>query len=60
MYYQQVNLLNRPVRSLSTLFNGLTSNHNRDFYCLNCLLSFRTDNALKNMKDCVIIMIIVA
>ena len=37
----------RPVRSLSRLFNGITSNHNRDFYCLNCLHSFKTDNALE-------------
>ena len=25
----------------------LTSNNHGDFYCLNCLHSFRTDNALK-------------
>ena len=39
--------LNRPIRSLSRLFTGMTSNHDGDFYCLNCLHSFRTDNALK-------------
>ena len=49
---------NRPTKSLSRLFRGITSNHDGDFYCLNCLHSFRTDNALKNMKDCMIIMII--
>ena len=38
---------NRPIKSLSRLFRGITSNHYRDFYCLNCLHSFRTDNALK-------------
>ena len=38
---------NRPIRSLSRLFRGVTSNHDGDFYCLNCLHSFRTDNALK-------------
>ena len=43
---------------LSRLFRGITSNHDGNFYCLNCLLSFRRDNALKNMKDCVKIMII--
>ena len=32
---------------MSKLFRGITSNHNGDFYCLNCLTSFRTDNALK-------------
>ena len=48
----------RPTKSLSKLFRGITSNRDGDFYCLNCLYSFRTDNALKNMKDCVKIMII--
>ena len=38
---------NRPVRSLFRLFRGIISNHDRDFYCLSCLHSFRTDNALK-------------
>ena len=38
---------NRPIRSLPRLFRGITANHNGDFYCLNCLHSFRTDNALK-------------
>ena len=38
---------NRPIKSLSRLFNGITSNHNEDFYCLNCLHSFRTYNILK-------------
>ena len=49
---------NRPTKSLSKLFRGITPNHNGDFYCLFCLHSFRTDNAFKNMKDCVKIMII--
>ena len=38
---------NRPVRSLSRLLRRITSNHIGDFYCLGCLQSFRTDNALK-------------
>ena len=38
---------NRPTRSLSRLFKGITANHHSDFYCLNCLHSLRTDNALK-------------
>ena len=42
---------NRSIRSLSRLLYGITSNHHGDFYCLNYLHSFRTDNALKNMKD---------
>ena len=38
---------NCPIKSLSRLFRGVTSNHNGNFYCLNCLHSFRTDNALE-------------
>ena len=38
---------NRSVRSLSRLFKRITANHRGDFYCLNCLYSFRTGNALK-------------
>ena len=38
---------NRPMKIQSKLFRGKTSNHDGDFYCLNCLHSFRTDNALK-------------
>ena len=38
---------NRPIKSLPKLFSGIIANHNGDFYCLNCLHSFRTDNALK-------------
>ena len=32
------------------LFRGITSNHHGDFYCLNCLHSFRTDNPLKKYE----------
>ena len=39
---------NRAIRSLSRLFRGITANNNGDFYCLGCLHSFWTDNALKN------------
>ena len=38
---------NRPIRSLSRLFRGITSNNHGDFYCLGCLYSFWTDNVLK-------------
>ena len=37
----------RPIRSLSRLFRGITAHFNGEFYCLGCLHSFRTDNALK-------------
>ena len=38
---------NHPIRSLSRLFRGITSNNHEDFYCLSGLDSFRTDNALE-------------
>ena len=53
------NEFNRPIRSLSRLFRGITSNNHGDFYCLGCLHSFRTDNKVKrherlcnNHDDC--------
>ena len=39
------NGFNCPIRSLSRLLGGITSNNHGDFYCLGCLHSFRTDNA---------------
>ena len=41
------NGFNRSIRNLSRLFRRITSNNNGDFYCLGCLHSFQTDNALK-------------
>ena len=38
------------VKSISRLFRGITSHRDGDFYCLNCMHSFRTDNALKKHK----------
>ena len=35
------------VKSISALLRGITSNNNRDFYCLNCLHSYRTKEKLK-------------
>ena len=34
------------IKSLSALLRGITSTHNGDYYCRNCLTSFRTKNAL--------------
>ena len=39
------------VEKLSALLRRITSNHNGDFYCINCLHSFRTKNKLKNHKN---------
>ena len=38
---------NRPIRSLSRLLSGITSNHNGDFYCLGYFNSCSIDNELK-------------
>ena len=38
---------NHPVRSLSKLLKGISSNNVGDYYCLNCFHSKSTDNALK-------------
>ena len=37
----------RPAKILCRLFKGITSNHNGDQYCLNCLHSFRGYKILK-------------
>ena len=34
---------------MSTL-RGITSKHHSDFYCLNCLYSFRTKNRIKSLE----------
>ena len=39
------------IKSIPTLFRGITSKHNGDFYCLNCFSSFRTENVLKNYEN---------
>ena len=35
------------IKSISGLLREITSNHNGDFYCLNCLHSYRTKRKLK-------------
>ena len=47
------------AKSLSALLNGITSNHNGDFYCLNCFRAYTTKKNLKHIKIYVKIMIIV-
>ena len=39
------------VKSLSALFRGITSNNNRDFYCLNCFHSQSTEKKLKKHEN---------
>ena len=36
-----------PVKSISGLLREITSNHNGDFYCLNCLYSYTTEKKLR-------------
>ena len=38
------------VKNLSGLLRGITSNHNADFYCLNCFCSYCTKNKLEKHK----------
>ena len=47
------------VKKLSTILSGITSKHHGDFYCLNCLHSFRTENKLKSYEKYVNIKIFV-
>ena len=35
------------IKNISGLLTGITSNHNGDFYCLNCLHSYRIKSKLK-------------
>ena len=41
---------NRPIRSLSRSFRGITANNKGDFYYLGCLHSFWTNNTLKRLE----------
>ena len=47
------------VKSLSRLLRSISSNHNSDYYCLNCFHSYRTENKLNVHKKYVKITIIV-
>ena len=40
------------VKSISRLFRGITLNHVRNFYFLNCFRSYTTKNKLKHEKTC--------
>ena len=39
-------------KTLSTLLRGITSKRHGDFYCLNCLHSFRTEENYSHEKLC--------
>ena len=38
------------VKSISGLLRGITSNHNGEFYCLNCFHSYTTERKLRKHK----------
>ena len=38
-------------KRLSALLKGITSKHNREFHCLNCFYSFRTENVHKKHEN---------
>ena len=39
------------MKSLSALLRGVTSNHNGDFYCLNCFHSYGTKEKLEKHEN---------
>ena len=41
----------RQQKKLSTLIKEVTSKYHGDFYCFNCLHSFRTENRLKSHEN---------
>ena len=47
------------IKNLPVLLKGITSTHEKDFYCLHCFHSYRTKNKLESHKTNVKIMIIV-
>ena len=47
------------LKNLPALLRGITSNHDGDFYCLNCFHSYTTKNNLNSMKEDAMTMIIV-
>ena len=47
------------VKTLSRLLRGISSNHNSDYYCLNCFHFYRTENKVNVHKKYVKIMNIV-
>ena len=47
-WWQKWNYL--AVKKLSALLRGITSRHYSDFYCLNCLHSFRTKKTPESHK----------
>ena len=42
---------NVPVLTYLFLLRGVTSKSNGDYYCINCLHSFRTENTLKTHEN---------
>ena len=39
------------VKSVSALLRGITSNHDGDFYCLNCFRSYSNEKKKKTRKS---------
>ena len=39
------------VKQLPTFLRGITAKHHGDFYCLNCLHSFRTENEIQSHEN---------
>ena len=49
-YFQRTMALSCSKKKLSTLLGEITSKHNGDFYCSNCLLSFNTKANLNRKR----------
>ena len=49
--FYNVKLCNRPLKSLSRLLRGKSSNHQGDYYCLNRFNSYTTENRLKKYEE---------
>ena len=47
------------VKKLAALLRGMTSKNDHDFYCIDCLNSFRIKKNLSRIKECVKIKIFV-
>ena len=45
------NIVTLPITNLSGLLQGNSSNHEGDFYCLNCFNSYTTKNKLKEHEE---------
>ena len=46
-----ISRIKRELKEFSALLRGITSKHQGDFYCLNCLHFFATENKCESHKN---------